>query len=307
MSNENEYLLFIILLENEKLFLYVSSTKDDSLVLQECLISYDFVRNNPPVQILKKTHIQNVMEVDFYVKRNMLEIGIDKVRGGTYSMEILPDFLLKTLELELSASLNKYKKEQDVFNDICRKYTSDFLANTENRENEIEKIKNELDKYNLILETKRLLDNDNKINRDVLTEIEWAMKKCASLEEEFLQNGKLEKLRSSSSEINRYMNLLGIFKTIYSTFREHLDKPLLFQHMILIEHPQFVLDTMFFNNDHITEKNQWFSETRVVLEKYEYMAYSIINKCDEYEFDLSTFPNNFKQICEYSLNLLVVT
>lgn len=307
MSNEDEYLLCIILLENEKLFLYVSATKDDSLVLQECLISYDFVRNNLPVQILKKIHIQNIIEVDFYVKRNMLEIGIDKVRGGTYSMEILPDFLLKTLELELSASLDKYKKEQDVFNDIYRKYTPEFLANIEEREKEVETIKKELDKYNSILETKRLLDNDNKITRGVLTEIEWTINKCISLEEEFNKNGKLEKSMPCTLEINRYKKLLGIFKTLLSTFREHIDKPLLFQHMILLENPQFLLDTIFYNTEYITEENQWFSEIRLVLEKYEYMAYSIINKCDEYEFDLSTFPNNFKQVSEYSLNLLVVT
>jgi hypothetical protein len=307
MSNEDEYLLYMILLENEKIFLYVSTPKDDSLVIQECLISYDFVRNNLPVQILKKTHIQAAMEVDFYVKRNMLEIGIDKVRGGTYSMEILPDFLLKTLELELSASLEKYKKDQDVFNDMYSKYSPEFLTNNEKRKNEIEKIKKELDKYNSILETKQLLDNDNKITRDVLTEIEWTMKKCASSEEEFIQNGRLEKSMSSSQEIDRYKKLLVIFKTLFTTFREHIDKPLLFQHMILIEHPQFILDTIFFNTEHITGDNKWFSEIRVVLEKYEYMAYSIINKIEEYEFDLSTFPNNFKQVSEYSLNLLIVT
>jgi hypothetical protein len=237
----------------------------------------------------------------------MLEIGIDKVRGGTYSMEILPDFLLKTLELELSASLTKYKKNQEVFNDIYRKYTSEFLANIEEREKEVETIKKELEKYNFILKTKRLLDNDNKITRDVLTEIEWTMNKCISLEEEFNKNGRLEKLIPSSLEINRYKNLLEIFKMLFTTFREHLDKPLLFQHMILIEHPQFILDTIFYNTEHITEENKWFSEIKLVLEKYEYMAYSIINKCEEYEFDLSTFPNNFKQFSEYSLNLLIVT
>jgi len=307
MSNEDEYLLYMILLENGKLFLYASAPKEDSFVLQECLIRYDFVRNNLPVQILKKIHVQDATEIDFYVKRNMLEIGIDKVRGGTYSMEILPEFLLKTLELELSASLEKYKKDQDVFNNIYRKYTPDFLANIEEREKEVETIKKELDAYNLILETKRLLDNDNKITRDVLTEIEWTMNKCASLEEEFNKKGKLEKSMSSSLEINRYKNLLSTFKMLFNTFREHIDKPLLFQNMIFIEHPQFLLDTIFYNTDHINEDNKWFSEIRLVLEKYEYMAYSIINKCEEYEFDLSTFPNNFKQFSEYSLNLLIVT
>lgn len=307
MSNENEYLLYMILLENEKLFFYVSTQKDDSRVMKECLISYEFVRNNPPLQILKKTHFQYIMEVDFYVKRNMLSAGIDKVRGGTYSMEIIPDFLLKTLELELSASLDKYKKEQDVFTEIYNKYNTEFLNDTEKREKEVITIKKELDAYNLILDTKRLLDNDNKITRDILIDIEWTINKCTTLEEEFNKKGRLEKSTPSTLEINRYKNLLVSFKMLYNTFNTHMDKPLNYQHMIFIEHPQCILDTIFFNTEHITEENKWFSEIKMLLEKYEYMAYSIINKCDEYEFDLTTFPNNFKQIHEYSLQLLIIT
>jgi DNA polymerase III delta prime subunit len=129
------------------------------------------------------------------------------------------------------------------------------------------------------------------------------MNKCASLEEEFIQNGRLENSMSSSQEIDRYKKLLVIFKTLFTTFREHINKPLSFQHMILIEHPQFMLDTIFYNTEHITEENKWFSQIRSMLEKYEYMAYSIINKCEEYEFDLSTFPNNFTQISEYCIHL----
>lgn len=300
MTVENEYILYMLLLENDKLFFYASTPKNDLRIMEECFVAYEFVRNNPPVRILNKTHFQYAIEVDYYVKRNMLEVGIDKVRGGTYSMEVLPEFLLKTLEIELSAN---YKKEQDVFNTIYSKYTQEFLNNANNREKEIENITKEINKYDFILDTKRLLDNDNKITRELLENIFWITNRCVLLEEEFNRNGKLEKSILSEADSNRYKNLLETFRILYNIFREHMDRPINYEHMIFLEHPQCILDTLFYTTEHITENKKWFSEIKTLLSKYEYMAYSIINKCEEYEFDLSTYPSNFKQLSEYSLYL----
>jgi len=111
----------------------------------------------------------------------------------------------------------------------------------------------------------------------------------------------------STEDDARYKNLLNTFNQIYNVFQQQIDKSINFEYMFFIERPYCLLDSIFYNRQHITKENQYFSLITTLLQKYEYMAYSIINKYEEYEFDLTTYPENFLKTAEYKINLLKIT
>jgi hypothetical protein len=60
-----------------------------------------------PLEIVMKRKMVGLFDEDNKVKALMIQFGIDKVRGGTYSMCNLPDFQVKALEAEFIHVLNK--------------------------------------------------------------------------------------------------------------------------------------------------------------------------------------------------------
>jgi hypothetical protein len=267
-------------------------------------ILHEFVYKNPPLAIVDKQQLEDIIEVDTHVKKLMQRFGIENVRGGTYSSETLPDFLIKTLDLELSFSLEYIKKQDSMFLNIDM---TKFLNNEETGESELNQIYDDLNSYKSIVNSLNLLSNNGNINRTVLKDIEWVIQKCTVFECELFENGKIENPHLATEDYVRYKNMLFIFKLIYNVFQQQFDKPINFEYMFFMDRPHCLLDSIFYNIQHITPDNQCFSLITTLLQKYEYMAYSIINKYEEYEFDLTTYPENFLKIAEYKINLLKIT
>lgn len=296
MDAESTFYLYLLKLEDAKFFVYVTSEIDEELIKTQCSILHDFVYKYPPLAIIDKQKLEDAIEVDTVVKKLMKQYGIENVRGGTYSSEILPDFLIKSLELEFSYSLDTIKKQDEMFAKIVHKYSPEILID---KQAELDRIHNELDDYKKIVNQWKSITNNGKINRKVVTDIEWIIEKCEMAETEFIQTGKLQKRLVFAEDDERYKNLLGMFKEIYAIFREQFDKPIDYEYMIFIERPHCLLDTLFYNAEQITADNQCFSIIQSLLKKYEYMTYSIINRSEEYEFDLTAFPDNFLHICAF--------
>ena len=103
--------IFVLELENDKWFLHISNNESYKFVNFECRALYEFVRKNPPIGIFESLPIFNKFEINTLTKKYMEYYGIDNVRGGIYSHEILPDYLKKSLELEFSQSLNYYQNK----------------------------------------------------------------------------------------------------------------------------------------------------------------------------------------------------
>jgi len=61
--------LYYLELRNKKMFIYASTTLEESVLFLECKVLFDYVRKNPPVRILHRTKVDDSMEVDCYVKK----------------------------------------------------------------------------------------------------------------------------------------------------------------------------------------------------------------------------------------------
>jgi len=302
MDAESTLYLYLLKLEGDKFFVYVTRETDEELIKSQCAILHDFVYKYHPLAIIDKQKLEDIMEVDTVVKKRMQQYGIENVRGGTYSKEILPDFLIKSLELEFSFSLDTIKKQDEMFAKIVHNYLPEILI--VDKQDELTLIHNELDDYKKIVNQWKSITNNGKINRNTVKDIEWLIEKCETAETEFIQTGKLQKQLMFMEDDIRYKNLLGMFKEIYAIFREQFDKPIDYEYMIFIERPHCLLDTLFYNAEHICADNQCFSIIQSLLKKYEYMTYSIINRSEEYEFDLTTYPTDFLKQKEYQMYVL---
>ena len=87
-----------------------------------------------------------------------------------------------------------------------------------------------------------------------------------------------------------YNRILLRLRALYQIFTTNIDKPL--DDNLFYNNPEYILDSLFYHTQLIDNMEKAENDKRVLLEKFEYMAYSIINKIEEYEFDLTTYPEN---------------
>jgi len=264
---EPPLVLYYLELETKKMFIYASNARDDPQVFLECVTLFDYVRKYPPIRILHKTEVEDSFEVDCYVKKNMKMFGIENIRGGSYSMEILPDYLLKSLELEFS---NDYASKLLVLDEIKQKCISGEVDRTN--------IKKSIEEYNIIkqkLQSLQTLDGEI-IDRSLLADLEW-LSEC---------------LNSTMVEPIRYNKILLRLRVLYKIFIANFDKAI--ENPGLFETPQHTFDAIFYHLHPVYETDAVMKDKKHLLEKFEYMAYYIINKIDEYEFDLTTYPENIE-------------
>ena len=105
-------ILYVFLLNDNKYFVYHTSTEEQEAAKFECQLLHSFVRKYHPIQIMEQKYHQEISDIDKYVKKYMHLFGIENVRGGSYLNEILEDYQIKTLENELEF-LNNHEKENN--------------------------------------------------------------------------------------------------------------------------------------------------------------------------------------------------
>jgi hypothetical protein len=261
--------LYYLELKNKNIFLYASPTTDETKLFSECVVLFDYVRKYPPVRILNKTDIYDSFEVDCYVKKNIKLFGINNIRGGSYSMEIIPDYMLKTLEYEL---LNINKLKLDMLDAIEKNIKSNGI------DIESEKLKKLACDYNDILSKRDILKlyNGQTIDRTLLTDLEWLS----------------EYYNKTDEDLTIYNCILLRLRAAYEIFKKHIDRPI--KHSIYLSAPEFIFDTVFYRPHEIKDWSKTNQDIQELIGKYEYISYAIINKIEEYDFDLSTFPENFE-------------
>jgi len=77
---------------------------DNNRLIEYIKITTNFgvwTRKYEPIKIIGFFDFKSKFDVDNKVKELMLEYGINNVRGGLYSNEVLEDYQIKTLENEL--------------------------------------------------------------------------------------------------------------------------------------------------------------------------------------------------------------
>ena len=294
--------LHIILLEKEKLFLHVSTHDkvDMHIVLRECELINDYLSIYKPIRILETIVICQDDEINYFVKKYMKCYGIENVRGGSYSNELLTVDERKFIIEETNQKLNVKKLQCNIIMDILIKYTE--IDNWSNDEiyKKLSECKKQEEKYN---NEKQMLHNftigiDNTlITRMILADLKWLINHCG-------KTIKLEGTYTTTNEtIERYKEIVMKIKSMHIIFTKYLDKVNTYEPEIHLSNPELLLDQYFYHSNIEYCINNYDSVCKYI-EMCEYMTYCIICKIQEYEFDVKSYPNNFEISNKYEIKFL---
>jgi len=96
----NKLYMYFVSLESDKLFLYTDFKMDYESVMKTCEDNYEYVQKYKPRKIIFTVEINDLYDVDKYVKTFMHMFGIEDTRGGSYTALELPDYLKKAILFE---------------------------------------------------------------------------------------------------------------------------------------------------------------------------------------------------------------
>jgi hypothetical protein len=199
--------------------------------------------------------------------------GIDNVRGGIYSDEILPDYLKQSLELELSNSFSDYKDKIKIFDNI--------------RNNPNLSINDFINQKNSYLELVNMGYYD--ITRDFISELEWLENKIL-LDSDSKNSSVRGKLQISKELNTRYKNLLDKMDLVRTKYfqldTDSNNQRVKLEEDTIIKHPNFVFDFFIY---HRSLNKDWEKEKNIaanLIKNYEFMGYTLINilECMAYDY-----------------------
>lgn len=307
------FLLHVLLLTEDKLFLHGSSTtiNDESVIMLECEIMHEYLQKYKPLRILESIALRQTCEVDFIVKKYMKCYGIDNVRGGSYTDFELTSDEKKFIQREHLMTIDKMQSKCDAMMTMFNEYKDIHTWS-------LDKIRMEM---SLVTRQQSLYDNEktmlNKLsigknniqtNRIFLTDLKWLLNQCAkNIQQHSIFVSPTSKVTSSSvnRDVNgKYKQILNKMKALYAIFCEHIDVEIKYEPRIHLYAPETLLDACFF---HCHQERNWDSYVFQVInliECYEYIFYCVITKIDEYKFDVNTYPPDFELTNRYRMNYL---
>jgi len=304
--------LYVLELQEHKWFLHFASPSNDEYLWIECASQFPFVNKYLPVKTVEVIKIDSILDIDFYVKKYMYCYGIENVRGGSYSDEILNNNAKTFLNNEINADGSNYFKNQIMMDNIYKKYVGFTQFCVENaqmatlpsliyshevgilnekmckREEDFTKemryLQEELIKCR---EVKKKIKYIGPINRSILDDLDWLVYYivCVVTNEE---NKKI-----SPQDSVKYRKIIEKLKTAKNVFTNVLEQPIKYDdNIVFLKNPEFILDDFFYHS-HIENVKQRCAKNMEAVEKqiryFEYMCYFIINRLEEFEFDLSTY------------------
>jgi hypothetical protein len=287
--------LYVFELQENKWFLHFASPANDDYLWLECASMFSFVRRFPPKNTFEILQINNVLEIDYFVKKYMLCYGVENVRGGSYSEETLGIETTRFLENEIGANLNTYFYRQNRIDEIGKRYR--FINTISDKERESRALNNELLEYRALRQKITDLSCHNKINRELTDNIEWMFLFIANSIDEFP-----EKISKELSE--KYNKTLGILKLLPDVFTNVLEKEHTYDTIGNLYNPEFVFDTFFYHSQNRDKCISELESADKLLRYFEYMTYFIINRVDEFVFDLSTFGEQYEETLIFSLEYI---
>jgi hypothetical protein len=304
------FLLHVLLLTEDKLFLHGSSTttNDDSVILLECEIMHEYLRKYKPLRILESIVLRQTCEIDFIVKKHMKCYGIDNVRGGSYTSFELTNDEKKFIEREHLMTIDKMDAKCAAMATVFNEY-KDITTWS------LDKINNEM---SLVTRQQSLYDNEkgmlnklsmskNKIqtNRIFLTDLRWILNQTAKNMKQSVDSSANGTVYSASKDVaTKYKQILNKMKALYAIFCENIDVEIKYEPRIHLYAPETLLDVCFF---HCHQGRNWETHAFQVInmiEYYEYIFYCVITKIDEYKFDVNTYPYDFELTNRYRINYL---
>ena len=215
----SDLLLYAIELENRKVFLQVSPKIYQDYLFKECHIMFDFVKKNPPLKIIHTLELEDVLKINYWVKYFMRHYGIDNVRGGNYTDEVLSEDTLRFLKREIESTYYDYEKEIDIFENVLTTYQSKDLD---------EKEKDRLLMRSTSYKSRQTLLSLIDIPENIIDHLEWIKGEIMNVKSIYnipLDSGFRDEADSDqlSGEQSRKVNIKGGFSIISKLYsRVHL-------------------------------------------------------------------------------------
>jgi hypothetical protein len=312
----SQFFVYVILLEEMNFLLHTSSFLDKERIFTECISLYEFARKYKPVEVVDfiqdADYIKGIYEcnIDFHVKKYMQYYGIQHVRGGTYKDMELPDYLSKSLSLEFETKDKFHRKTHHLLNDIMESYSIDSNLSISELENKIKETEKILSKYQYDYEQFISIKTHGNmyVTENILEEINW-FKNYIQFDNSNIDEKTRFRYKSFLSEIKILFNkFIKIKRKDTYAFESESDEDVYTQfidkkYTICLKVPEFNFDVYMYHPEKkllLTQEQLDFSLE--LLKKVEYIYYTVINRCDEYEFNISTYLTNIVDICNSKIN-----
>ena len=307
------YYIYALELSNNKWFIYTTKNQNSNEVYLNSKLRYEYISNNLPIISHQQVQITDVLDVNYFVKKYMRLYGIDNVRGGSYSDNILSVNVKTFLQNEIKDEFNNYDQiiddTIDEFNNIS-KWSLDRKINTKL---ELENLQNlykiETERFSDLM--KPFLKTEQIINRQLIDEYKWFKDVIEMLINEYISSN--ENNQNIQDEINEYYvseqlkNKYTFIKTIIlgmniKFYEINNEDQYLYCTYNKIEDMFKHYDALFLINKNEIDLDYIFKDNYYVMQQIEYILYSLITLMDEYEFDVKSYPENFSIITNWKLN-----
>lgn len=294
-------MIVVFCLQAEKFFVYSCSQKpkSDSELMLEAELYYDYLKKYKPICIVKRYEKHDGLDIDKYVKLFMLDYGVDYVRGGSYSEEVLSDSQLNMLLCEFDTVSTSVDPRESIVSDLIQTYANkkmtkeEMIVERETLQNALETFKKE----------KSELESIRIDGSQIISDIQWIQFACSQIKE--INDTKrsdtfLSKLVTKEF-IERYKKVLVSLRTVFKICKTHdyyndIDN-------VYVKYPHFLLDDFFYHL-HRIHIPCYMRHVEDLCNNYEHMANIIINKMDEKAFDVSTWGEDVEWRIKRTLYLL---
>ena len=328
----------VLVLENEKYFLYLE-VEDTNATIKECRILYEFVQKHDPIKIMGIIPVTSIFHVDALVKEYMVRYGIDNVRGGSYVDPILPDNIMETLTQELTYC-DTYLQDKELIQFIYSQYSTASTWSPSNASAEISRLQSELIVFKSIAEKLENIQYYNgrtlRIDSAIIADLSWIRRRISIPEEEtddiyidkaiktdlswisdwisgcLEETGKTpipdnEPLLSRCEIVQKYKSILRKLTGVYHNYaivKSQTDDALpKYAPELYLSRPDVVFDA-YFCHDGSDANSSHIIAMESVISKFECMTYTIMNRIEEYTFDLSFYPANYEKLANFAIHYL---
>jgi len=303
---ELQKIISVLELEEKRFFIYLTdSSYDNSRIMRECEIYYDFVKKYKPLNIIEQYIIQDEFQVINIIKKYMFLYGYEYVRGGPYLEETLTSEQYKVIDLEMeyfeNDDIHGYSFEE-VLSYEYREYNS-----VEEIDQEISKINNIYNKY--LFEKTRLFNirssfkkyndlNTVSIEKMNSNDMLWLYEIC-EINYNRLKNSteimkKYNKNNPNAYYLCNYRNIIKNIKILnilskttdfFPNYSLQIE-----EYKIYLKYPEFLFDTYIYDNK-IGNSLETISKFCNFIKG---MIDTVQNRIDEYKFDLLTYTKDIE-------------
>jgi len=304
------FLLHVLLLTEDKLFLHGSSTTttDDSVILLECEIMHEYLQKYKPLRILESIVLRQTCEIDFIVKKHMKCYGIDNVRGGSYTAFELTNDEKKFIQREHLMTIDKMETKCSAMATVFDEYKDIGTWSLDKINNEMTSVKQQQTKYDTektMLNNLSIGKNNIQTNRIFLTDLKWVLNQSAKNMQQPSQPTTKSAIVSVNRDIiTKYKQILNKMKALYAIFCEHIDVEIKYEPRIHLYAPETLLDVFFYHYHQVRHWETYMVQLINLCEYYEYIFHCVITRIDEYKFDVNTYPPDFELTNRYRITYL---